>query len=227
MHELNLKHSVGIQSIIAGVNNWDALRGSKLSIRGVSSSIAALDNFCSLTTINTKDGKPYDGIVIAEFAGEGVDQTLNTTDSWAVEMVAGGDFYFGKVLNGTTLVNQSGRVLSGSATFNPSNLVDGAGETTTVTVTGAALGDYAEVSFSLDVEGITVTAWVSAADTVSVRLQNESGGTLDLGSGTLRARVFKTAPPVDLQFPSTPTRIVIRGSQSANVFYRVKMTKIQ
>jgi hypothetical protein len=81
--------------------------------------------------------------------------------------------------------------LSGSATFNPGNLIDGDGETTTVTVTGAALGDYAEASFSLDLQGITVTAWVSAADTVSVRFQNETGGTINLGSGTLRARVFK------------------------------------
>lgn len=83
------------------------------------------------------------------------------------------------------------RFLESSATFNPANLVDGAGETTTVTVTGAALGDYAIASFSLDLQGITVTAYISAADTVSVRFQNESGGALDLASGTLRARVFK------------------------------------
>jgi hypothetical protein len=81
--------------------------------------------------------------------------------------------------------------LSGSATFDPANLADGAGETTTVTVTGAALGDYATASFSLDLQGITLTAWVSAANTVSVRLQNESGGALDLASGTLRAKVTK------------------------------------
>jgi len=85
-----------------------------------------------------------------------------------------------------------GSILSGSATYNPPNLVDGAGDTTTVTVTGAALGDLVEcVSFSLDLQGITVTGYVSAANTVSVRFQNESGGTLDLGSGTLLARVRK------------------------------------
>ncbi len=81
------------------------------------------------------------------------------------------------------------QILRGSATYDPPNLVDGAGATTTVTVTGAALGDYVEgVSFSNDLQGITVTAWVSAPDAVSVRFQNESGGTLDLPSGTLRAR---------------------------------------
>jgi hypothetical protein len=79
--------------------------------------------------------------------------------------------------------------LTGTATYDPGNLVDGAGETTTVTVTGAALGNFAEVSFSLDLQGVTLTAWVSADDTVSVRFQNETGGAIDLGSGTLTARV--------------------------------------
>lgn len=79
----------------------------------------------------------------------------------------------------------------GSATFDPSDLADGAGETTTVTVTGAALGDYASASFSLNLQGIILSAWVSAANTVSVRFQNETGGSINLGSGTLRARVTK------------------------------------
>ena len=81
--------------------------------------------------------------------------------------------------------------LEATATYDPPSLADGAGTTTTVTCTGAALGDLASVSFSLDLQGITVTAWVSASDTVSVRFQNESGGVLDLGSGTLRVRVDK------------------------------------
>ena len=55
----------------------------------------------------------------------------------------------------------------------------------------AAPGDVATAAFSLALQGITLTAWVSAADTVSVRFQNESGGTLDLGSGTLKAIVAK------------------------------------
>lgn len=82
-------------------------------------------------------------------------------------------------------------VLTGSATYDPPSLADGAGATTTVTVTGAALGDYATASFSLDLQGITLTAYVSAANTVTVRFQNESGGVIDLASGTLRARVVE------------------------------------
>jgi len=81
--------------------------------------------------------------------------------------------------------------ISGSATYDPASLVDGAGVTTTVTVTGAVVGDIARASFSNDLQGILLTAWVSAADTVSVRFQNETTGTIDLASGTLRARVEK------------------------------------
>ena len=79
--------------------------------------------------------------------------------------------------------------LTGTATYDPPNLVDGAGVTTTVTVTGATLGDQAEAAFTLDLQGITLTAYVSASDTVSVRFQNETGGPIDLGSGTLRCKV--------------------------------------
>ena len=94
-------------------------------------------------------------------------------------------------LNNSTSVVQTQTVGTGSATYDPPNLADGAGATTTVGVTGAALGDIAFASFSIDTVGITITAWVSAADTVSVRFQNESGGAVDMASGTLRARVVK------------------------------------
>jgi hypothetical protein len=81
-------------------------------------------------------------------------------------------------------------VLEGSKTYNPINIPDGFGSTTTVDVAGAVLGDFAIASFSLDLQGITLTAWVSAADVVSVRLQNESALAVNLASGTLRVRVF-------------------------------------
>ncbi len=60
-----------------------------------------------------------------------------------------------------------------------------------MTVTGAAVGDFASASFGGDTQGITITAQVSAADTVSVRFQNETTGVLDIGSATLRARVSR------------------------------------
>lgn len=85
-------------------------------------------------------------------------------------------------------------LLTGSATYDAASLVDGAGATTTVTVTGAALGDFVVgVSHGVDLVGITVTGYVSDADTVSVRFQNESGSPADLASSTLRAVVLPRA----------------------------------
>lgn len=81
--------------------------------------------------------------------------------------------------------------LEGAATYDPPSLADGAGATTSVTVPGAAPGDFATAAFSLPTGGLTVTAWVSAQNTVSVRFQNESGGPLDIASGRLAARVQK------------------------------------
>jgi hypothetical protein len=83
--------------------------------------------------------------------------------------------------------------LRGSATYDAASLIDGAGATGTVTVTGAALGDIANVSFGVDLQGITCTSYVSAANTVAFRLQNETGGTIDLASTTVRAIVDKAA----------------------------------
>lgn len=90
--------------------------------------------------------------------------------------------------------------LKGTATFDYADGVDGVGESTNVTVTGAVLGDYVIVSHGVDLQGITVTGYVSAADTVTVRFQNESAGTRTLASATLIARVIPQAA-----FPSAMT----------------------
>lgn len=81
--------------------------------------------------------------------------------------------------------------LSSTATYNPPSLVAGAQTTTTIAVTGAALGDHTLPSFSLDLQGMQLTAYVSAVDTVTCVLRNGTAGTLDLASGTLAAIVFK------------------------------------
>lgn len=75
-------------------------------------------------------------------------------------------------------------------TVDVASLVDAAGATQTFTVPGVVLGDMV-LAFSLSVSlaGITATAYVSAADTVSIRFQNESAGTVDLASATVKILV--------------------------------------
>lgn len=84
--------------------------------------------------------------------------------------------------------------LTGSKTFDWPSVANGANSNTTVTVTGAVLGDNAMASMSVAVPaGSHMFASVTAADTVTVTLFNGTGGALDLASGTLRATVFAKA----------------------------------
>jgi hypothetical protein len=77
-----------------------------------------------------------------------------------------------------------------SATVNPASLIDGEGTViATITVTGASLGDFVKASHGADLGGVLLQAWVSAANTVSYRFQNETGGTVDIASATLRVEV--------------------------------------
>lgn len=80
------------------------------------------------------------------------------------------------------------------ATLDAASLLDGAGETDTVAVPGVALGDVVlGASFGVDLAGVTVTGYVSAADVVTLRLQNESTATVDLASTTIKVLVGRPA----------------------------------
>lgn len=80
-----------------------------------------------------------------------------------------------------------------TATLDAGSLVDGAGETDTVAVPGVALGDMVlGVSFAVSQAGMSVTAYVSAANVVSIRIQNESTATVDLASCKIRLVVART-----------------------------------
>lgn len=77
-------------------------------------------------------------------------------------------------------------------TWDPSSISNGASATTTVTVTGASLGDFSLVSFSLSLGGLTLSSYVSATNTVMVVLGNLTGAAVDLSSGSLRTLVFQS-----------------------------------
>jgi len=89
-----------------------------------------------------------------------------------------------------------GKLLYGSAVYDAASLLDGAGVTTTVPCPGAVMGDFVvSHSFGVSLNSITTTAWVSKNDVVSVRIQNESTGTLDLASTTIRVVVLPASNP--------------------------------
>ncbi len=90
---------------------------------------------------------------------------------------------------------------TGSATFDPggvpadSNLtaITPGGVSTTLTVTGAREGGFARATFSALLDGIEVTAWVSADDEVTVHFSNYTSSAIDMASGTIDVTVVNNA----------------------------------
>jgi hypothetical protein len=80
-----------------------------------------------------------------------------------------------------------------TGTWNPSSIASGATETTTLTVSGASLGDFTLASFSVSLAGLQLTSYVSAANTVTAVLSNLTGSAVNLASGTLAVLVLKSA----------------------------------
>lgn len=81
---------------------------------------------------------------------------------------------------------ESNQGLRGAKTFDWPSVVDGANSSTTVPCPGAKLGDFAVASMTVALGvGVILSAFVSAADVVTVVLHNESGAPADLASGTL------------------------------------------
>lgn len=78
-----------------------------------------------------------------------------------------------------------------SATWNAGSIADGDEEAKEITVTGAALGDYAVASLSIDIADLVLDAQVTAANTVTCVLANNTGSAVDLASATVYVRVFR------------------------------------
>lgn len=81
--------------------------------------------------------------------------------------------------------------LFASTTWDPGSIAHNDSESKTVSVPGAALGDFAVASFSLDLQELTLSAHVGATDEVHVVLENATGGAIDLASGTVRVLVIR------------------------------------
>jgi len=81
--------------------------------------------------------------------------------------------------------------LIGSASWNAAEIADGDEEAKEVTVTGAALGDFAVASLSIDIADLVLDAQVTASNTVTCVLANNTGGAINLAAATVYAFVIK------------------------------------
>jgi hypothetical protein len=113
--------------------------------------------------------------------------TTLTLDTAATTAVTGANITYQ-----TLTFTEIPRLLQGSLTWDVGSLADAAGETSgDITVTGAALGDFVLVSAPVSMAGLLANGYVSAAGKVNIRVQNESGGTVDLANGVWKVRVMK------------------------------------
>lgn len=78
----------------------------------------------------------------------------------------------------------------GSAIVDPPSIADSDGYSFDVPVPGARRGDTAIAAFSVDLTGLSHSVQITANDTATVRLQNETGGAVDLASLTARVGAF-------------------------------------
>jgi len=142
------------------------------------------------------------GTPISRYIRDGVNYFLCTEANGSMAFVTGG--LSGSTANSPLVLNSDGTVVigrgadsitaiyKGTVTWNPSSVADGAVTSTTLTVTGASIGDQVSVGFEQAVPaGAFMVGSVTATNTVTVTLFNKTGAPLDLGSGTLRATVIK------------------------------------
>lgn len=115
---------------------------------------------------------------------------LTTPENGAVEY-DGTDYY---VTSGSTRYTLA-KVLKGSATLDFGSTSPGTSSDLTITVTGAAAGDVVALGADVSGAGTTngnYTAWVAAANTVTVRFSNNSSiTTYDPASATFKVTVTK------------------------------------
>lgn len=80
--------------------------------------------------------------------------------------------------------------LSATMAYDPPSLAAGAGDSATISLPGALLGDSVVVSFNQNLDQVTLTGWVSSPGVVRFRFQNDSGVVKDLPSGIIKALVI-------------------------------------
>lgn len=113
-----------------------------------------------------------------------------TDGSWSIATVTDGLTVSGGVTIGSGLLTSA--VYRGQTTWNPTLVSDGAGTSTTFTVTGASVGDFIEASTTADLSpGYFLIAQVSATNTVKLTLRNHTGIGATPGSQTWYVLVKK------------------------------------
>lgn len=93
---------------------------------------------------------------------------------------------------GARSVNYTGVINYAVVTVNPGSIAAGAvGAPLDVTVPGAAVGDFVEAAPGVSLAGLMMTSYVSATNTVTVLLRNDTASPVDLASSSWHFRIIK------------------------------------
>jgi hypothetical protein len=95
--------------------------------------------------------------------------------------------YVGNGTNNTELTS----MLTASATIDFSAINNDSMAQSDIVFNGANLGDTVLVNCSIDLQGLSLTGYVSATNNVKVTLYNLTGSSVDLGSAIFTATILR------------------------------------
>jgi len=78
---------------------------------------------------------------------------------------------------------------SGSGSWTPGGIANGASATNTISVSGAVLGDYVQINIGTSQQGCLLNGYVSTSNIVTAVLANNTGSVVTFTATTLKARV--------------------------------------
>ena len=191
--------SFGVRPLFAGNIPWDSGNFDAAFAGLIANDSNRITDFSTLTSTarvsvysaaSGATGNPF----AAAMTGLHMRYSGSTSLDIAVTTSANPRLYVGSLTAGNwneawTTGNLS--FLSGTATWNPPSVAVGGSITTTVSVPGSVMGDIVVASFTNDLQGMTLSAYVSSAGTVTVVLTNNTASAINLASGTLKAMVIR------------------------------------
>lgn len=178
-------------SAVAGVTDFQyVVANNTLTITtgagtSFSANIGEVANLFNISTNLMDAGDPNTSYDTVLDLGDPTSLTYETLDS-------GNPYYesnnlFQEILN---LTHLSMNDLQSSVPFSAS-ISNNYSVTQIVPISGATLGDFVMASFSSDLLGCSISGYVSATDTVTVVVTNNTGNVINLPAGILAARVYK------------------------------------
>lgn len=179
--------------MLSGINSL-YLSGCTTAFLGVNNGLVSFsDGADSITSVGIRSGSIVGtGDIVQRAENQTVGNIVNVTigESCAVDALIKAKTTFGinisKEAQGT--IRLPWLLQNTSVTYDPPSVASGTSVSTTVTLTGAKVGDIVQAAFTQYNADIEISAVVSSVNTVSVKFKNVSASPIDLSSGTLSVK---------------------------------------